>query len=179
MFKLTLPDPSLILLLGAAGAGKSTFARRHFLPTEIISSDQCRALICDDENNQALNAEAFELLHHLTRLRLASRKLTVIDATNLQGMAREPLLRMAQIANVPSVAIVLNVSATRCARQNQQRATRVVPDEILAQHQQELGVARARLPHEGYATIYELGEAELNRAVIERITSMNQSAEKR
>ena len=158
----------MILLLGSAGAGKSTFARRHFQPTEIISSDQCRALICDDENNQAVNAAAFDLLHHLTRLRLAQGKLTVIDATNLQPQAREPLLKIARATHTPIVAIVLNVSPELCARQNQQRVRRVVPDEILAQHQRELADARALLPQEGYANIYELHETELAEVVIER-----------
>ena len=163
-----MPDPSLILLLGSAGAGKSTFARRHFQLTEIISSDQCRALICDDENNQAVNAAAFELLHHLTRLRLAQGKLTVIDATNLQPQARAPLLQLARASNKPIVAIVLNVSLALCVRQNQQRARRVVPSEILAQHQRELADALTQLTQEGYANIYELHETQLTEVVIER-----------
>ncbi len=168
MFKITLPDPSLILLLGAAGAGKSTFARRHFQPTEIISSDHCRGLICDDENNQAVNTETFALLHHLTQLRLQSKKLTVIDATNLQTAARETLLNIAQAADVPCVAIVLNISAARCAEQNRSRSQRIVPDEIIEQHQRELSEARARLPHEGYAAIYELSESQITEAGFER-----------
>lgn len=172
MFKITLPDPSLILLLGAAGAGKSTLARRHFQPTEIISSDHCRALICDDENNQAVNAEAFALLHHLTQLRLQWKKLTVIDATNLQATARETLLTIAQAADIPCVAIVLNVSAARCAEQNRNRSYRVVPDEILEQHQRELREARARLPHEGYGAIYELNESEITQVSFERSFSV-------
>ena len=172
MFKITLPDPSLILLLGAAGAGKSTFARRHFQPSEIISSDHCRALICDDENNQAVNAEAFALLHHLTQLRLQWKKLTVIDATNLQTAARATLLNIAQAADIPCVAIVFNVAAARCAEQNRNRAHRVVPDEIIEQHQRELREARARLPHEGYAAIYELHEREIAEARLERSFSL-------
>ena len=172
MFKITLPDPSLILLLGAAGAGKSTFARRHFQPTEIVSSDHCRALICDDENNQAVNAEAFALLHHLTQLRLQRKKLTVIDATNLQPAAREALLNIARTVEIPCVAIVLNVSAARCAEQNRSRSHRVVPDEIIEQHQRELSEARARLPQEGYAAIYKLNEAEIAEARLERSFSL-------
>ncbi len=168
MFKITLPDPSLILLLGAAGAGKSTFARRHFQTTEIISSDHCRALICGDENNQAVNAEAFALLHHLTQLRLQWKKLTVIDATNLQATARETLLNIAQAFETPCIAIALNVSAARCAEQNRSRSQRVVPNEIIEQHQRELSEARVRLPHEGYAAIYELSESEITEASFER-----------
>ncbi|NOT63015.1 MAG: AAA family ATPase [Acidobacteria bacterium] len=169
MFKITLPDPSLILLLGASGAGKSTFARRHFQATEIISSDHCRALICDDENNQAVNAEAFALLHHLTQLRLQWNKLTVIDATNLQTAAREPLLKIAQEADISCVALVLNISTVRCVERNRNRIHRVVPDEVIEQHQRELLEARARLPHEGYAALYELSETEIAETRVERI----------
>jgi predicted kinase len=168
MIQLTIADPSLVLLLGSAGSGKSTFARHHFRPTEIVSSDHCRALICDDENEQAVNADAFGLLHHLTRLRLRWKKLTAIDATNLQTHAREPLLRIARDERVPVFAIVLHVSAERCAEQNRSRTERVVPDEILQQHQAELAQARQQLPAEGYAAIYELNEQQIAEAKIVR-----------
>lgn len=168
MPQLTVTDPSLILLLGSAGAGKTTFARRHFRPTEIISSDACRALICDDENEQAVNTEAFDLLHYLVRLRLRWHRLTVIDATNLQAHARQPLLHLAHEENTPILAIVLKVSAERCAQQNRLRTERLVPAEILVQHQAELAQARAQLPMEGYAVIYELDEQQMIEAVIMR-----------
>lgn len=109
MPQLTVADPSLILLLGSAGAGKSTFARRHFRPTEIISSDHCRAMICDDENEQAVNAAAFGLLHHLTRLRLEWNKLAVTtwnvipNLKDLQGFAQKNLVDSKGLtANIPS-----------------------------------------------------------------------------
>src|SRR5215470_20280364 len=89
---LQIPDPSLILLIGPSGAGKSTFAARHFKQTEIISSDRCRAMVCDDESDQSVNREAFGLLHHITRARLAAGRLAVIDATNLETGARRRLL---------------------------------------------------------------------------------------
>ena len=94
--KITLPELSLVVLIGASGSGKSTFARQHFLPTEVISSDYCRGLVSDDENNQAATADAFELLHFIVTKRLAAGKLTVIDATNVQPESRKPLLELAR-----------------------------------------------------------------------------------
>jgi len=75
--KITFPELSLVVLIGASGSGKSTFARQHFLPTEVISSDYCRGLVSDDENNQAATADAFELLHFIVAKRLTAGKLTV------------------------------------------------------------------------------------------------------
>ncbi len=93
---LVLPAPSLILLIGPAGSGKSTFAARHFRPTEVVSSDAFRALISDDEANQAVTEEAFQLLHLVVERRLALGRVTVVDATNLRPWARQPLLALAR-----------------------------------------------------------------------------------
>ena len=80
---LTIPELSLVVLIGVSGSGKSTFAQKHFKPTEIVSSDACRGLVSDDENSQAATPDAFELLHFIARKRLAAGKLTVVDATNV------------------------------------------------------------------------------------------------
>ncbi len=158
---LEIPEPSLVLLIGSSGAGKSTFAARHFQPTEVISSDRCRAMICDDESDQSINAETFALLHHITRLRLQQRKLTVIDATNLEFHARQPLLRMARANRVPIVAVVFNVSPETCQLHNQLRPRRQVAEDVLALHQQQLQTTHSRLTFEGYSRIYVIEESDL------------------
>src|SRR5262249_60872710 len=166
---LQIPDPSLILLVGPSGAGKSTFATRHFKQTEIISSDQCRALVCDDENDQSFNGAAFGLLHHIARVRLAARRLAVIDATNLETRARRRLLRIAGDNGVPSVAIAFDVSLEECLERNLARSERVVDEDVIILHAARFEWAMARLRLEGYARIYVLNEANLNDVVIERI----------
>jgi protein phosphatase len=93
---IQVPELSLVILMGASGSGKSTFVRRHFRPTEILSSDFCRALVSDDESNQAATADAFDVLRLIAQKRLAAGKLTVIDATNVQKEARKPLLELAK-----------------------------------------------------------------------------------
>src|SRR5260221_14025085 len=107
--KLTLPELSFIVLIGVSGSGKSTFARKHFKATEILSSDYCRGLVSDDENSQAATNDAFELLHFIARKRLAAGKLTVADATNVQAESRRPLVEIAREFHCLPVAIVLDL----------------------------------------------------------------------
>ena len=159
----------MILLVGPSGAGKSTFAARHFKQTEIISSDGCRAMVCDDESDQSYNGAAFGLLHHIARVRLAARRLSVIDATNLETRARRRLLRIASDNGVPSVAIAFDLPFEKCLERNLARAERVVDEDVIALHSARFEWAMARLRLEGYARLYILNEANLNDAVIERI----------
>ncbi len=166
---IEIPDPSLVLLIGSSGAGKSTFAARHFLPTEIVSSDRCRAMICDDESNQTINAEAFGLLHHIARLRLQQRRLTVIDATNLQFRARRPLLRMARAHRIPIVAIIFQVPLAVCLAHNQSRSERQVSPQVLELHQQELITALSKLDREGYCHIYRVEKPDLANLVVKKL----------
>src|SRR3954467_10393019 len=112
--KLTIPELALVTLVGVSGSGKSTFARRHFKATEILSSDFCRGLVSDDENAQAATKDAFEVLHFVARKRLAAGRLTVVDATNVQPEARKPLVALAREFHVLPVAIVLNLPEKLC-----------------------------------------------------------------
>jgi len=167
--ELLIPDPSLVLLVGPAGAGKSTFAARHFRPTEIVSSDRCRAMISDDESDQSVTAAAFGLLHHLARVRMEAGRLTVIDATNLQFKSRRPLLSMAHTYNFPLLAVVFNLSLETCLTRNLARPARFVSEEVIEQHTQDLALTLRRLEREGYERIYVLNEEEAAHAVIRRI----------
>lgn len=153
---LTIPRPSLVLLIGVSGSGKSTFARSHFLPTETVSSDQCRALISDDEADQGVTDDAFELLHSIVEKRLRYGKLAVVDATNVQAWARASLLEIAWRCGVPSVAIVFDLPEKVYERRNRARASRVVEDDVVAQQAANLRKSLDELPGEGFAYIYTL-----------------------
>ena len=96
MAELSIPELSLVVLVGVTGSGKSTFARAHFKPTEVISSDFCRGLVADDENDQSATPQAFELLHYIAGQRLKAGRLTVVDATNVQPDARRQLVAIAR-----------------------------------------------------------------------------------
>lgn len=166
---IEIPDPSLVLLIGSSGAGKSTFSSSHFQPTEVVSSDRCRAMISDDESDQTINAEAFGLLHQIARLRIQQRKLTVIDATNLQFRARRPLLRMARAHKLPIVAIVFQVSLETCLTHNQARSERQVSEEVLELHQQQFAETLLRLDREGYGQIYVIEKPDFPNLVVQKL----------
>ena len=162
-----LPDPSLVLLIGVTGAGKSTFAARHFRPTQVLSSDAFRALVADDATDQGATTDAFELLHRVVDRRLGRRRLTVIDATNLLPSARHPLLDAARRHGVPAVAIVFDLQPGVSAARNATRAGRTVPDAV---HQRQVRALRRclpELPGEGFAAIWLLRTPEaIDRTIV-------------
>src|SRR5260370_16118726 len=108
--KIAIPNLSLVVLIGPSGSGKSTFARRHFLPTEVLSSDACRGMVGDDENDQGVTKDAFEVLRFVAEKRLALGRLTVIDATNVQAESRKPLVALARQYHCLPVAVVFHVA---------------------------------------------------------------------
>jgi protein phosphatase len=129
--QIEIPELSLVILIGVSSSGKSTFAKKHFKPTEILASDYCRALICDDENNQDVTQEAFEILHFIAARRLAAGKLTVIDATNVQAEARRPLLNLARQYHLVPVAIIFDLPETVNYERNKQRSDRHLEDNVI------------------------------------------------
>ncbi|HXF61826.1 MAG TPA: polynucleotide kinase-phosphatase [Caldilineaceae bacterium] len=153
---LVLPDFCLVLLIGASGSGKSTFARAHFLPTEVVSSDFCRGLVSDDENDQSASRDAFEVLHFIAAKRLARRKLTVIDATNVQRDARRPLLALAREYHALPVAIVLDLPERLCLARNRQRPDRSFGPQVIARQRQDLRRSLGGLQREGFRRVFVL-----------------------
>src|SRR5271169_3824893 len=107
--KLTIPELAVVALVGPSGSGKSSFARKHFRSTEVLSSDFCRGLVSDDENSQAATGDAFDVLKYVAGKRLARGLLTVVDATNVQAEARKPLVELAREHDVLPVAVVLRM----------------------------------------------------------------------
>jgi protein phosphatase len=166
---LTIPELSLVVLIGPSGSGKSTFARKHFLPSEVLSSDYCRYLVSDDENSQAATNDAFAVLHFIAAKRLAGGKLTVVDATNVQPEARRPLVALARGYHVLPVAIVLNLPERACVDRNRDRADRNFGPHVIRNQCQQLRRSIKGLEREGFRHVHVLDSADqIESAVIER-----------
>lgn len=167
--KITIPELSLVVLIGVSGSGKSTFGRRHFKPTEILSSDFCRGLVSDDENNQAATSDAFEILNFIARKRLAAGKLTVIDATNVQPEARKPLVQLARDFHCLPVAIVLNVPERLAHERNSSRPERNFGPHVVRQQTQQLHRSLRNLEREGLRHVFALRTPEeIDSVIVER-----------
>ncbi|MFD0903640.1 polynucleotide kinase-phosphatase [Actinomadura sediminis] len=137
--EIRLPETGLVVLVGVSGSGKSHFARRHFKPTQIVSSDFCRGVVSDDENDQSATGDAFDLLHYIVGTRLRRGLLTVVDATNVQTKSRQRLLALAKEHNVLSAAIVLDVPESVAAERNAARPDRAdLPAHVLPRQRREL-----------------------------------------
>jgi protein phosphatase len=157
---IKIPQLSLVVLIGASGSGKSTFARTHFLETEVISSDRCRAIVSDDETDQRATDDAFDLLFYIVRKRLKAGRLTVIDATNVRPDARKPLIRLAREFHVLPVAIVLDLPAKVCKARNDARSDRNLPPHVIPQQRAQLRRSFRGLRKEGFRVIYKIESQE-------------------
>ncbi|WP_457029930.1 polynucleotide kinase-phosphatase [Kitasatospora sp. P5_F3] len=164
---LPVTDVSLVVLVGTSGSGKSTFARRHFRPTEVVSSDFCRGLVADDENDQSASADAFDVLHYIVGKRLAAGRRTVVDATNVQPESRKQLVKLARDHDVLPIAIVLDLPQEVCAERNKARPDRQFAAHVIPRQQRELRRSLRGLEREGFRKVHILrGEAEVAAAEV-------------
>lgn len=171
---ISIPNSSLIVLVGPSGSGKSTFARKHFRSTEVISSDYCRGLVSDDENNQAATSDAFDLLHTIAEKRLARGRLTVVDATNVQKEARQPLVALARKYHCLPVAIVLNPPEDICYERNKLREDRSFGPHVVRNQRSQLRRSIKGLKREGFRHIFRLESVEdVEAASVERVPLWN------
>src|SRR6266705_2733366 len=167
--KFTIPELSFVVLIGVSGSGKSTLARKHFKPTEVLSSDYCRGLVSDEENNQAATKDAFEVLHFIARKRLAAGKLTVVDATNVQPESRKSLIAIAREFHCLPVAIVLDLPERVAHDRNKTRADRDFGPHVIRQQAQQLHRSLRGMEREGFRHVHVLRSLEdVEAAVIER-----------
>jgi protein phosphatase len=154
--RIDLPDPSLVVLVGPSGSGKSSFAARHFAPTEVLSSDSCRGLVADDEHDQAATADAFAVLHCIAGKRLVRGRLTVVDATNVQREARRPLVALAREHDLLAVAVVLDIPEAVCRERNRHRPERDFGPHVIRHQRSQLRRSLRGLQREGFRRVWVL-----------------------
>ncbi|KSU56736.1 polynucleotide kinase-phosphatase [Gordonia hongkongensis] len=160
MTELSIPELSLVVLIGTTGSGKSTFAAGHFLPTEVVSSDDCRAMVSDDPNEQGATSDAFDVLEYIVGKRLDRGRLTVVDATNVQASARKSLLALAKEHDVLPVAIVLDVPVALALERNAARPDRDFGAHVVKRQHDQLRRSLRSLKREGFRTIHVLDSVE-------------------
>jgi len=147
-----IPDDALVLLIGPAASGKSTWAAANFRPSQVLSSDSFRELVADDASDQTASRDAFQLLHTVARARLQRGLLTVVDATNLQRSARKPLVALAARFGRPAVAVVFDVPLGVLLARNAHRP-RMVPEDVIRRHHAQLAAAIDDVRNEAYAQV--------------------------
>lgn len=166
--EVKVPDLALVLLVGASGSGKSTFAAKHFLPTEVVSSDACRGAVADDPNDQLATEDAFALLRFIVERRLKRGRLTVVDATNVRREDRQSLLRLAREADCMAVAIVLDIPDGVCTARNKLRPDRQFPSHVVRRHAQLVRRSLRSLRKEGFRRVFVLDPEQVEVARVVR-----------
>jgi protein phosphatase len=162
---IKVPPRTLLALCGPACSGKSTFAAQRFMPTMIVSSDFCRALICDDVANQNVNRDTFDLFYYIINKRLFQQRFTVADSTALYQEARFKLLDLAHRHNYATCLLIFNIPEAVCFERNQSRE-RKVDAAVMPYHAKLLRQTLLDAPNEGWHQVYVLGENDMD-AVIE------------
>ncbi len=163
--KINIPELCVVVLIGASGAGKSTFAARHFIESEVISSDFCRKLVSDDENDQTATGAAFELLREIASRRLERGRMTVVDATSVRPEDRRSIVRLAKDHHVFACAIVLDVPAEICRARNEARPDRDFGSHVIRNQRAALRRSIRGLRKEGFRKVYVLDGVEAIDAV--------------
>src|SRR5713101_6526098 len=158
---IKIPYRTLLVLCGPAGSGKSTFAAQRFPATTIVSSDNCRAMICDDENNQKVNRDTFELFHLIIQKRLSLGRFTVADSTALQQDARRKLRDLSRHFGYFGCLLIFNVPPEVCLERNKSRH-RLVDEHVIPYHAGLLQRTILDTPHEGWEQIHILGEQDMD-----------------
>jgi protein phosphatase len=158
---IEIPDFSLVVLIGSTGSGKSTFAAKHFLPTEVISSDHCRGLVCDDATDQGVTADAFELVREIAGKRLKNRRLAVIDATNVRAAERKGFVELARKWHALPVAIVFDPGIDICITRNKTRPDRPFGGQVVQRMVSEIRRGLGGLQREGFRQVWKLGSTDL------------------
>lgn len=169
MSALELPDFALVVLIGATGSGKSCFAAKHFKSTEVVSSDRCRGMVSDDETDQSVSADAFDLMRTMIEKRLKHRRLAVVDATNVRAADRKGWIELARRWHALPVAIVVDPGISVCIERNRLRPERPFGGDVVRRMASEIRHGLRGLQREGFRRVWQLdSEAAIDAATVTR-----------
>ncbi len=168
MVRIDIPELALVVLVGPAGAGKTTFAQARFKPTEVISSDQCRALIADNESDQSATPGAFQVLHLIAGLRLRRRRLTVVDAVNARAVDRRPLVALAREHDSAAIAFVFALPEALCIERDRARTGRSVGHRVVRAQREAVLRSLPGLSQEGFDAVHVFDSGEAVEAAVPR-----------
>ena len=157
---MRLPDPCLVVLVGATAAGKSHWAREWFHPDQVVSSDRLRAMVGTGERDQRASRDAFEVLDLIAERRMRRRLVTVIDTTGLDAARREAWRGLAERHGVPAYAVVFDPPAAEVRERNRARGS-PVPSKVVTGQLRESADVFERLEDEGFAAVLRAGPVEL------------------
>jgi protein phosphatase len=174
--RIIIPDPALVVLVGPSGAGKTTFARRHFGRFEVLSSDRCRGLVADDEADQSATSDAFDVLHYIAARRLRRGRLVVVDATSVRPEARRPLIALAREYGATPVAIVFDLPEPVHHERIRNRSERVVGEHVIRRQAEQLRHSLTGMEQEGFREVYVLRSTE-QVAAVEVVRETRQNSE--
>lgn len=153
--RLILPRRTLLVLCGPAGCGKSTFAAQHFPETAIVSSDRCRGMICDDENDQTVTRDAFDLFHYILQKRMLLGRFCVADSVALKPYARRNLRQLSRRFGYFGCLIIFDTPAEVCIQRDRQRV-RQVGESVVLYHANLLTATLQEAPGEGWECVHIL-----------------------
>ena len=148
---MQLPDPAVVLLVGASGSGKSTWAGARYREVEVVSSDALRAVVGSGTGDLEASEDAFRLLDQIVEGRCRRGLTVVLDTLGLDPVRRADWAAVARAAGLPTVAVVLDTPATVCRARNARR-DRPVPAEVLNGQLRRMRDITTELEHEGWDT---------------------------
>lgn len=169
---ITVPDIGLVVLAGAPGSGKSTFARAQFAPGEVFSSDAFRALVSGDASDQGASADAFAALEMIVAARAKRGLFTVVDATNAAKADRARWARVAKEHHVPATLVVIDVPvavALERVAARERSGGRGVPGGVVKQMAQALDGVVGRARREGFRRVRVVDGTRLGEVRVERV----------
>ncbi len=146
---MQVPDPALVLLVGAAGSGKSTWAGERYRDVEVVSSDALRAVVGSGTADLDASDDAFRLLDQIVEGRTRRGLTVVVDTLGLDPVRRAAWAALARAAGLPLVAVVLDTPAALCRARNAAR-DRPVPAPVLAGQLRRMRDVRLELELEGW-----------------------------